>query len=129
MKKLTLIIVATCFALFANAQKKHTGETKTPETKTAETMVKYKVVVSFTSIGSGIDAKKHDEIEAFIKNNKKKPAYDVIKMGREGERDFCLHLKELTKDEQTSFIAELKKLAEGSDRVKVTENVERVKKQ
>ncbi len=135
MKKLTLIVLASCFVMFANCQTK-TKTKKTAKdqpqsttTSTGEVKVTYRVVVSFTSHSSGIDSQKYDAIEAYIKNHAKKPAFDVIAKGREGEREICLHLKELTKSEQIAFIDELKKLAQGSDRVFVNENAERVKKQ
>ncbi|MBK7669254.1 MAG: DUF423 domain-containing protein [Sphingobacteriaceae bacterium] len=90
--------------------------------------VQCRVAVSFISFASGIDGTKYDEIENFIKNHPKKPAFDVIPMGREGERDICMGLKEMNKDEQKAFIEELNKLAKTSDRVKVNENQERVKR-
>ncbi len=133
MKKISLILLATCFVVFANCQTKakakKTANDQPQSTTTGEVKTKYRLVVAFTSVGSGIDGAKLDAIEGYIKNHAKKPAYDVIQQGREGERELCLLLKELTKDEQTNFIAEVKKLAQGSDRVTVTENVERVKKQ
>jgi len=49
-------------------------------------------------------------------------------MGREGERDICLSLKEMNSEEQKQFIKDLTKQAEGSDRVKVMENQERIKR-
>jgi len=119
MKKITLLfIMAICFG-FASF-----GQTKTKEVK-----VKYRVVVSFASQGSGIDAKKFEAITDFVNKHPKKPVYEVVMRGREGEREYCFHLKEIKKKEQKEFIEELRKLAQGSDIVSVTENAERVKKQ
>ncbi len=131
MKKLTLMILAALTLMFANCKTKSKATNSSDSTtKTAEkdTKIKYRVAVSFISFASGIDGAKYDAIEAFIKNHPKKPAYDVIPMGREGEKDICLGLKEMNSGEQKTFIDELKKMAEGSDRVKVNENQERVKR-
>ena len=133
MKKLTLIFLASYLVLFVNCQTKNrvkkTAINQPQSTTTGEVKETYRLVVSFTSIGSGIDTQKYETIETFIKNHTKKPAFEVIAKGREGEREICLQLKELTKTEQNSFIDDIKKLAQGSERVAVTENADRVKKQ
>jgi hypothetical protein len=132
-KKLSLVIVAICTVLLMDCQTKNKTQKTANEqpqlTASGETKTMYRVVVGFTSQGSGIDSQKYDAIETFIKNHAKKPAYDINKMGREGERDICLQLNEMSKSEQSAFVDELKRLAQGSDRVTITENTERVKKQ
>lgn len=131
MKKLALIFVA-CFAVVcANCQtKSKTGTSAHPSTAvTKEKMEKWRLCIAFTSHASGIDGEKYGVIESYIQNHPKKPAYETIQQGREGERELRLHLKELSKSEQKAFVEEVKKLAQGSDRVLITENVERVKKQ
>jgi hypothetical protein len=135
MKKIALIVSAFSLVFMTNCQAKKKGTTTTTPasgtevSKDGEQKVKYRVVVSFTSHASGIDGEKYDKIENYIKNHAKKPAYDILPWGREGERDICLNLKELSSTEQKAFIDELKKMAQGSDRVFVNENTERVKKQ
>ncbi|MGZ3884746.1 MAG: hypothetical protein ACXVPQ_07915 [Bacteroidia bacterium] len=130
MKKLALVIFASCFVLFANAQTKTKNTTSATDSKVQkEKMEKWRFCVAFTSHASGIDGPKYDSIETYIKNHPKHPAYVTVAQGREGERELRLQLKELSKAEQKTFIQEVKKLAEGSDRVVITENVERVKKQ
>ncbi|MBP7809004.1 MAG: hypothetical protein KA163_06910 [Bacteroidia bacterium] len=129
MKKITLMILAAVSILFTNCKTKSKATTTSDSSSTAAKDVKIqcRVAVSFISFASGIDAAAYDKIEAFIKNHAKKPAFDVIPMGREGERDICMSLKEMNKDEQKAFIAELNNLAKTSDRVKVNENQERTK--
>jgi hypothetical protein len=137
MKKITLIVVAISLISFSNcASKKKSQSSPTKNESTTEVSstsgeqkVKYRVVVSFTSHASGIDGAKYEAIENFIKSHPKKPAYDLLPWGREGERDICMNLPEMNNSEQKTFVAELKKLAQGSDRVFVNENTERVKKQ
>jgi len=131
MKKLTLIILAAASVMFTNCKTKSKATSSSDSaSKVAEdaSKLKCRVVVSFISFSSGIDGAKYDAIDAWMKNHPKKPAYDVIAMGREGERDICLSLKEMNSSEQKEFIKELSKQAEGSDRVKVNENQERIKR-
>ena len=92
------------------------------------TKIKCRLAIGFNSIGSGIDAAAFDKTEAFIKAHPKKPAYELIPMGREGERDICMSLKEMNKEEIKAFIEELKKIAKTSDRMQVSENQERTKR-
>lgn len=133
MKKLTLLLFAVSSLLFMNCKSKSKATTSTEKTtgKNASddgTKVQCRLVIGFNSIGSGIDATAYDKIEAYIKAHPKKPAYDIIPMGREGERDICMSLKEMNKDEQKAFIEEIKKMAKTSDRVQVNENAERTKR-
>jgi hypothetical protein len=131
MKKLTLILIAFATVVFADCKTKSKATTSSTPNKTVAddgTKIQCRVAISFISFASGIDAANYDKIEAYIKNHPKKPAFDVIPMGREGERDICLSLKEMNKSEQKTFIEELKKMAEASDRVKVNENQERIKR-
>jgi hypothetical protein len=132
MKKLTLILIAFAAVLFANCKTKSKASTSSTPNKTVAddgTKIQCRVAVSFISFASGIDATAYDKIEAYVKNHPKKLSYEIIPMGREGERDICMSLKEMNSSEQKTFIDELKKMAETSDRVKVNENQERVKRQ
>jgi len=61
-------------------------------------------VVSFYSIGEGIDIKAKDEFVNLLNTNSKKISYEPKNWGREGEVDYCLSLKELSASEQTEFI-------------------------
>lgn len=131
MKLTSLIFLLISFLLFTDCKTKSKTESQSGINNNAakEVKITYRLVVSFISHASGIDGEKYDAIEAYLKKHPKKPKYDVLLWGREGERDFCFHLKEFKSDEQSGFIDELKKLAVGSERVQFHENVERVKKQ
>ncbi len=132
MKKAALVILAMLSLTLINCKTKSkaTASNDKPNKTVADdgTKIQCRLVVSFWSVASGIDGPKYDEIEAFIKNHAKKPAYEVIPMGREGEKDICLSLKEMNKDEIKTFIDDLNKMAKTSDRVRVTENQERIKR-
>lgn len=125
MKKIALLLIAAVTVMFADCKTKSKASTSTAD---GGNTIKCRVSVSFISFSSGIDAAKYDAVLAYIKNHPKKPAFDDIPMGREGERDICLGLKEMNSNEQKEFIKELSKIAEGSDRVKVMEDQERTKR-
>src|SRR5690242_5278106 len=73
------------------------------------------VVISFYSIGSGINGKALKTIENFIieyskKINKAIP-YSKIGWGREGEVDFCISLSALQDEEKKTFTDEIRNQA------------------
>ena len=132
MKHLVLnLIITTLFSFVSancQAQKNQTkllsAQTATIQnTKTKK--LKFALIISFTSHAYGIDGEKYDAIIKYISTHPKKPKYKLYGWGREGERDICMNLKELTKPERKTFINEIKKLANGSDRVLINLNVEK----
>lgn len=129
MKNLFLItIVAAVITSHCNAQKNQTKPqpATTPVSQNPPTKkLKFALIISFTSHSSGIDGQKYDAIINYINNHPKKPKYKQYFWGREGERDICMNLKEFKKSQRKAFIEEIKKLAEGSDRVFVNTNVEK----
>ena len=124
MKKLFYTFLVMLVTAFAMAQPKIKKDSKgNPILK------KYRVVIAFTSHSSGIDDEKYQAITKYFQSHPKKPAYDEVASGMEGERNICSQLKKLKKSEQKKFIEELKKLAQGSDRVFINENAESVQKE
>lgn len=122
------LIISVSFLSYCNAQKNQTkpqsatsAVNQNPPTK----KIKFALIVSFTSHASGIDGEKYDAIIKYISTHSKKPKYKIYYWGREGERDICMNLKEFKKSERKAFIEEIKKLANGSDRVFVNLNVEK----
>ena len=100
--------MAVASILFANCKTKSKATTSSAPNKTVAddgTKVQCRVAVSFISFASGIDAPVYDKIEAYIKAHPKKPAFEVIPMGREGERDICMSLKEMNKAEMHTVAA------------------------
>lgn len=84
------------------------------------------LVISFYSIGEGINAKAADTIESFMgeyskKINKAIP-YSKISWGREGEVDFCISLKELQGEERKIFVNETRRLARQFELIHFFEN-------
>lgn len=83
---------------------------------------KYRLIVSFISKGAGANSDQRQAFLNYVDSLAKKPAYKLVRWGREGETDYCFTLKELSKKEQSTFISEVKKKVAGSDRVFVEEN-------
>ena len=88
----------------------------------------YRLIISFISQGSGIDGKTQEKVITFIKKLPSKPVFEMYQWGREGEVDYCLHLKELSSAKQKAFVKNVKKLIKGKELVLLLENQEYVKK-
>ncbi|MFL5754358.1 MAG: hypothetical protein ACJ76F_13185 [Bacteroidia bacterium] len=97
----------------------------TPQTMSKET--NYDFIVSFISIGAGIDHKTREKLDNFLETNKKKPVLDKIQRGREGETEYCFRFPEFSTNERKTFIEEVKKVVGTTDLVKFSENQSRVK--
>ena len=85
--------------------------------------VTYRLIVSFISKGAGTDSPKRTAFLEYIAKHPKKPAYKEMRWGREGEADYGFMLTELdAKKELTGFIEDIKKIADGSDMMVISEN-------
>ncbi len=84
------------------------------------------LVVSFYSIGSGIDYKSAEKFEQFLNTftleNGSKPVYEKIGWGREGEIDFCIVLEGWNYSDATSFVEAAKGNAGTSKNMHFTVN-------
>jgi hypothetical protein len=123
MKKITLIVPMLLFLGFSNVQAQENAQKEVKMEITPKKEVKYAVVISFISIGSGIDGVSYGKIDSLIKNNPKKPTVARARTGREGESTMSLELKELSKKEKKAFIKEVEKLAANKNLVKIQKNV------
>ena len=82
----------------------------------------YRLIVSFISIGTGVDGDAYSKLEKFVQGHPKKPSYEKKRWGREGEEDFMFTLKEFKAADQAKFISDLKAAVGKSDRVLFKEN-------
>jgi hypothetical protein len=82
---------------------------------------KYRLVISFYSIGQGINTNKHEKFQAFLTNYSPKIKYESVKWGREGEIDYCFQLSELSAVQQAEFVNKAKEILVPP--VNVSENV------
>ncbi len=84
------------------------------------------LVVSFYSIGSGIDYKSAEKFEQFLNTythaDGSKPVYEKIGWGREGEIDYCIALEGWNYAEAASFVEAAKGNAGASKNMHFTVN-------
>lgn len=83
-------------------------------------------IVSFYSIGSGVERGKPEilraYVESFEKKINKKVDYKETHWGREGETDFCFPLVNLNRDETTDFISGIRHELKSAQFVNYFEN-------
>lgn len=87
---------------------------------------KYKIRISFISIGTGTDKVAKDKvekaIEEFQKQKGKELKKEINRWGREGEFYYCFKLEELKKKDQKLFVEKMKEVIGANERVRVEEN-------
>ena len=125
MKNVFFLAAIACLVISTISCKSKQAATNSTNTKTEDvTSNKFRLVVSFISKGEGPDRAKTAAFVKYMEGHPKKPVYIIETWGREGESDYCFNLKELSKSEQTDFIANVTKMMAGSDMVFVKENAE-----
>ena len=129
MKKIFFLASLISLACISCKSKKEavktTENTANTATSSVDTPVTYRLIVSFISKGAGTDSQKRTAFLAYVDGHALKPTYKTVTWGREGETDYCFNLSELkSKKDLVTFIDEIKKIAAGSDMMKVSENAE-----
>jgi hypothetical protein len=129
MKKIFFLASVISLACTSCKSKKEVSKTIENPANTASsvaaTPTSYRLIVSFISKGAGPDSEKIKSFLAYIDGHPKKPAYQTIAWGREGEVDYCFTLSELTsKKDLVGFIEDIKKIGAGNDMLIVSENAE-----
>jgi len=84
------------------------------------------VIVSFYSIGSGIDRGQPEKLKSFVeffsKQINKRIEYAETHWGREGETDYCFTLNGLTGDESKKFLIGAKESLKAAGHVHFLQN-------
>ena len=78
-------------------------------------------VVSFISIGAGIDRDAVQEFEDFLSTKYPDLSYEANPAGYEGERDYCFDLSSLSEAEQVAFREESNQILQKSKLVQISE--------
>ena len=102
-----------------------TAQSATPPVSQSTNLSKddnVRFIVSFYSMGAGIDVKIKDEFVKFMNSYPKKIAYEPKHWGREGEIDYCLALAELSAGEQMEFVKKANEILSKSKIVHQKEN-------
>lgn len=86
----------------------------------------YSLVVSFYSIGSGIDfnvAKEYNQmLNSYTTAEGLLLDFDKVSWGREGETDFCIRLNSFSKKEKENFLGKSQEILKKTERVHTKEN-------
>jgi hypothetical protein len=86
----------------------------------------YSLVVSFYSIGSGIDfnvAKEYNQmLNSYTTSEGILLDFDKVSWGREGETDFCIRLNSFSKKEKENFLEKSQAILKKTERVHTKEN-------
>jgi hypothetical protein len=118
--KNTFIVLSTLILVGLGACKQKQKAEETPKAEAPKVEVTCAATVEFGSAGGGIDAKKYDEIKLLIEDKKLK--YTEKAKGKEGERQICLPLTELSATDKSTFINKLKNAASSGQYVSVSTN-------
>jgi hypothetical protein len=118
----TLILIA----LTACSSKKGPNDTAEVLEKIEEnvSIIPSRLIVSFYSPGNGIDHKALALFATEILSKNENIIYSTVSWGREGERDYCFQLAELSAKEQEAFIKKVNTLLGSVKRVHILENQE-----
>lgn len=82
----------------------------------------YDLVLSFYSIGAGIDHEAKKSYSEFLDKHKDRITVETTRWGREGEVDYCLKLSSLSEGEKKDFIDKSRQILEKSKLVHIREN-------
>ncbi len=125
MKKVTLLLL-TGITFFAFACKNQEKTTENNTKKMNQSQNTYALVVSFISIGQGVDQKAIEQFNQLIADIEQKKQvkinYEKIPWGREGEVDYCFNLSELDKETRQLFLTKTDELLSKNTLVKVEKN-------
>lgn len=67
-------------------------------------------VVSFISVGAGVNHEAHDAFSAYLKSLNDKVAFELEHWGMEGEVDYCINIVESDEDKRNEIRSKLKAL-------------------
>lgn len=78
-------------------------------------------VVSFISIGAGIDRNVQREFEDFLRIKYPQMSYEVSPAGYEGEGNYCFDLSSLSEEQQATFREDSLEILKKSQLVEISE--------
>lgn len=93
-----------------------------------ETQPKTYLVVSFYSIGMGVNHQAVNAMNNILEDYKKTKNVDIpvnkIPWGREGEIDYCIDIQSIDEKDQKEFINKVHSLLDGQNWVRIKENAQ-----
>lgn len=122
---LLFLVICSCKTSKKNTETKSKEATTTTVSANAENN-NNSLLVSFFSIGSGIDYKIKDKYDSFIKQFEQqrgiKLSNEISHLGKEGETDYCFNLSELNSKDKEQFVNDSKNILKQSSLVRIEEN-------
>lgn len=104
----------------ADVKQENKSNSNTPEL--------YSLVVSFYSIGAGIDAPVAREFDYYVRDFQEQHADNFyaerVPWGREGEVDYCIQFPTLNKERAREFVSKATEITANSKMVHMNENAE-----
>ncbi|GAB4255853.1 MAG: hypothetical protein Kow0079_12800 [Vicingaceae bacterium] len=131
MKKIRLIIPVLCLIIACkaneNTEKKSMETSKEINNQNQSNQKTYDIVISFISMGEGIDEKTRDElVKSFklkIDEFKTRVNVEQVPWGREGEIDYCFTLDNLTDSQKKELKKLIKQIVKDNQLINYQENV------
>lgn len=102
-----------------------TEESISSNNTNTEQNLEYSMLISFFSIGSGIDYERKKEVDAYfrqLEGDQVDISYEKVGWGREGEVDYCVDLSKLKESQQKVIIEKVKEIAKKSSWIDVQLN-------
>jgi hypothetical protein len=129
--KLKIIFLAFAFTSACHSEKKSADvkPADTPKQVQAasdDLIALNNLVVSFYSIGSGINegakGKLENFIDDYISKTNTKITYKKLAWGREGETDYCIELAVMNNGQRAKFVSSVNTLLQGEKLIHLLEN-------
>lgn len=126
-KNIALFIICSCFLLSIscksnNSTKASDKDNKSTVNQATKQEEKYTLVLSFYSIGTGVDGNNLRKFSEFLENYQPKLNPIVTPWGREGEVDFCFTLSELSTKQRSQFVKQVREQLKDCKLVHINEN-------
>lgn len=77
------------------------------------------LVVSFISLGAGIDRGVHQEFRAYLDSLSDKVSYEAVPQGYEGEGDYRIDFQDIGAEERQAIVGTIRKICAQSSLVTV----------
>ena len=118
--KTIVLISLLFFGLSVSSCKSKTAPLQPENNTTSKSTCR--LVISFVSRASGINKKAFEDFKRYLLEEESEIKYEIKNWGREGEKDICFDLNELTAAQQNQFIERMKTKLEGKDLIRIKEN-------
>jgi len=114
MKTITIGLILLSFIACKNSEQTPSQESNNKNKNINSNEIIYDVIISFTSMGEGIDNSLKKEVDSLIAKYNNKHHLNIkpekVNWGREGEVDYNISLKNLSTAKKKEFISAIKEM-------------------